>query len=173
MFIKAIIVFFILSGSALAQTPIPTPAGDDGEEWLEYINSFPDREEWPETNYDPIQTRRGTHFRVKDIVVQSVEADAAVMLTCGYNNIFYNGDRGDIRGLAFQGYIDIVSTAVAYHFRLMDLIVSSAYAKSGKWKQTKAIKKLDKLQKKPKKPKKVKWKTEDGLKKKKEKFNNE
>lgn len=159
----------------LTPTPGPSPAGDDGEEWLAFLGLWSDRDQWNETNYDPVQTRNGTDIRVKDIIVQSVAANAAVRLTCGYNNIFYNDGSGDIRGLAFQGYINIEQTLpVAKAFSIFDLFISSAWAKqtSDKWKEVKAIKKLEKLQTK-KKPKKEKWKVDNGLKKKKEKFDNE
>ena len=152
---------------------IPTPAGDDGEEWLDWIHLHADFETWPSSNYDPVETRNGFDIRTMDIVVQTLEGDAAVLMTCGYNNIFYDDGSGDIRGLAFQGYIDIESTAIAFQFRLMDLLVPTVYAKSNKWAEVKAIKKLSKLQEKPKKPKKVKWTVDKGLKKKKEKYEKE
>jgi len=151
---------------------IPTPAGDDGEEWLNYIQSFPDMESWAETNYDPIECCRGPTVNIKDIIFQSVTANAAVICTFGYDNIYYDDGSGDIRGLNCRGFVNIEGTAVAYRFRLMDLFVPQVYAASDKWKKVKTIKKLTKLQTK-KKPKKVKWKKDKGLKEKKEKYDNE
>ena len=159
------VVAFVSVG--FSQTPAPTPAGDDGSEWMEYINAFPDREEWVDTNYDPVETRRGFDIRVKDIIVQSVLANAAVICTYGYENNEYDDDSGDIRGLSSQGFIDIEGTVIA--FRLEDIFVSNAFA-GDKWKKVNAIKIKSYPQTKPSKPKKVKWKKEDGLKEKKEKF---
>jgi len=151
-------------------TPQPTPAdGSTAEEYYNYILEQSDMESWVETNYDPVTTRNGECIRPKDMIYQSASADLAVVCTYGYENIYYDGGSGDIRGLNCQGFIGIEGTVVA--FRLMDLFVSTAYGandiSSVKWKEVKAIKKLSKLQKKPQKPKKVKWAKADGLKEKK------
>ena len=153
-------------------SPVPTPADDaTAEEVYEYILEQPDCESWTDSNYDPVTTRNGECIVPKDEIYQSASAGLAVVCTHGYENHYYDDGSGDIRGLWHQGFIDIEGTEVA--FRIMDLFVSTAWAKNDKWKKVKAIKKLSKIQIKPKKPKKVKWKKDDGLKEKKEKFNNE
>ena len=171
----ALSLLFAYSCECPAQTPTPQPTpadGSTGEEYYECILEQPDCENWVETNYDPIETRNGECIMAKDEIYQSVQAGLAVICTHGYINHYYGDGSGDIRGLWHQGYIGIEGTEVA--FRLMDLFVSTVYAKndttSDKWKQVKAIKKLTKLQKKPIKPKKIKWKKADGLKEKKKDF---
>ena len=147
----------------------PTPAdGSTAEEYYEFILYQPDMESWIETNYDPVETRAGTHIMPKDVIFQSASAGLSVMCTYGYENFYYGDGSGDIRGLWNQGFIGIEGTEVA--FRLMDLFISNAWAKSNEWKDVKAIKKLSKLQQKPAKPKKVKWTKDKGLKEKKEKI---
>lgn len=151
---------------AQTPTPVPTPAdGSSGEDYYNYILTQYDAESWVESNYDPVTTRRGVCIRVKNMIFQSARADIAVRCTYGYENIYYEGTSGDIRGLNLQGFVDIEGAEVV--FGLMDLFVSSVWAKSDKWKKVKAIKKLSKLQTKPNKPKKEKWKTSNGLKEKK------
>ena len=144
-----------------------TPENDAiAEEVYEFILEQPDCESWTDSNYDPVETRGGIHIVPKDEIYQSTSTGLAVICTHGYENHYYDDGSGDIRGLWHQGFIDIEGTEVA--FRLMDLFVSTAWAKSDKWKQVKAIKKLSKLQTKPAKPKKTKWKKEFGLKEKKD-----
>ena len=155
----------------ITPSPIPQPTPADGstaEEYYNYILEQSDCENWIETNYDPVETRNGTCVRAKDVIYQSASADLAVICTYGYENFYYDDGSGDIRGIWNQGFIDTEGTPVA--FRLMDIFVSTAWAKSDKWKEVKAIKKLTKLQTKPAKPKKVKWKKDDGLKDKKDAF---
>ena len=178
--VTALVLMFAFSCECRAQdaaptvqtspSPVPTPAdGSTGEEYYEFILEQPDCETWTDSNYDPVETRGGTHIVPKDEIYQSASAGLAVICTHGYENHYYDDDSGDIRGLWHQGFIDIEGTEVA--FRIMDLFVSNAWAKNDKWKKVKAIKKLDKLQVKPKHPKKVRWKKSNGLKEKKEKFN--
>jgi len=166
-FITILFCMFMFVSGAFSQTPTPTPGTP--EEVYELICDQEDLESWVETNYDPVQTRRGEDTRPKDIIYQSATLQLAVICTYGYENNYYGDGSGDIRGLNCQGFIDIEAIEVA--FNLFDLFVSPVYAASDKWKKVKAIKIKSYPQTKPAKPKKEKWKKEYGLKEKKEKFN--